>query len=156
MTLFIVAALVALLGSVFNSVLAAAYRTEYDRRLRVAMKKSGSTLGYGLSPDVLGTWFERVADVAANFPAVVLTLLAFVEIEPFSSSALFVSVLLLVAVAFTLVVFVTNGPTRSIWSWRIKRVKNLSISLSIWTLILIGLNLAGVIFVIAIPSIATE
>lgn len=147
MTLFIIAGVVALLGSFLNVIVAMRYRAAYKKRLDSLLESSQLTLGYGLNPSVIGNWFERVADVSANFPAVILTLVAFMDREPFATSTLLLGGLLVLAAAFAVGVLTFDTPTRTTWSLVIFRSKkrNVRVSLSLWTLILVSLNALGVI-----------
>lgn len=177
MTLFVISALVALLGSAFCTVQVNAYMREYEKRANAAVaglqrrtpdavepadapyigddrsSEQRPALGYGLSPDVIHSWFDRVADLASNFPAVVLTIVAFDEVEPFKSRPLLVSLLAVGLVALSLFALYRTGPTRSApKGLRIKVGSAFRVTLSYWTLLLFGLNLAGVGVVIFVTQ----
>lgn len=154
MTLFIVSAAVALLSSIFNIGMVRAYRREYDKRARAFTVKANTDLPHGMSTDVIGSWLGRVADVSSNFPAVVLTIVAFADIRPFSSGGMAMAFLLIVAVAFVMATFLTDGPAHGEpWSWELPLGKRSYVPLSIWSLILIALNVLGLVLVASIPGI---
>lgn len=154
MTLFVVSSLVALLGVGFNTVLTRAYQREYGKRIEEVSRKNQIELGYGLSPTVVGRWFDRIADMAGNFPAVVLTLVAFLEIRPFTDSSLASAVLVVAAVTFCLVTVVADSPQKPPPRRIQVRLRRKSIlSLSLYTVILIGLNLCGLVLVLVFPDV---
>lgn len=153
MILFILSAMVAGLSTIFNAAMVNAYMREYDERARVFVEKSGAGLPHGLSTTVIRSWLSRVADVSTNFPAVVLTFVAFSEIEPFATHELATALLIFASTCFVLATALTDGPKRAEpWGIRVK-VRKMELALSVWTILLIALNLSGLGLVSFFPEV---
>ena len=75
MTLFLVSGVVVLLGGLFNNYMVGQFKIEYAKRLAGSGLDGSSQVDvpYGVSASVIESWLGRVADTAANLPAMVLT-----------------------------------------------------------------------------------
>ncbi|WP_062303771.1 hypothetical protein [Demequina subtropica] len=137
MTLFIVSGIVVVLGSLLNASLVSRFAKEYERR--VTGTGTGSeppAIPYGVSRAVLASWFERLTDVAANLPAMVLTAVAFADLSLLESD-LAHALLIVAIVSITIFATTRAAPSRPpMWT---------AVSLSGWSWGLLAANILGVL-----------
>ena len=134
MSIFVVSLIVTLLTIVFSKRQARSYESEYRTRMDVELSSRGD-LGIGLSPEVIRCWFDQGLDLASNFPALILTLVAYSELDSFEAAA-GTTTLLIAAVVITMAIVMFSAPKYAT-SARLLDISSIS-----WLVLL--LNVAGI------------